>query len=275
MNIFDLNKNSLPEQVQINKDDIATLESSKQDVLTFDDVPTQNSDHPVKSDGIYDALAGKQDTLTFDAAPTLNSDHSVTSGGIFTAINNEAIATVAALATKQDTLSFDATPTEDSNNPVKSDGIYDALATKQDTLTTSSVSDGTLDTAIGFDSNGDLVKGTAGGGGGLTLVWSGSQSIGTTEAALGVALSNSKKYLFMFDPSTNDALVGLIIQISSFGLKFTLLATNGGTGSTIYAVQITSGNTIKRLGTNVEIAANGTITTNSYNLILREIYEVQ
>ena len=38
------------------------------------------------------------------------------------------------------------------------------LSTKQDTLTTSSVSDGTLDKAIGFDSNGNLVKGSAGGG---------------------------------------------------------------------------------------------------------------
>ena len=41
----------------------------------------------------------------------------------------------------------------------------DDVATKQNTLTTSSVNDGTLNKAIGFDANGNLVKGTAGGSG--------------------------------------------------------------------------------------------------------------
>lgn len=36
-----------------------TALETKQDVLTFDDVPTQNSDNPVKSGGVYDALATK------------------------------------------------------------------------------------------------------------------------------------------------------------------------------------------------------------------------
>lgn len=35
---------------------------SKQDTLTFDDVPTDNSNNPVKSNGIYEALATKADT---------------------------------------------------------------------------------------------------------------------------------------------------------------------------------------------------------------------
>lgn len=35
----------------------------KQDILTFDNVPTNGSSNPVKSDGIYDALAGKQATI--------------------------------------------------------------------------------------------------------------------------------------------------------------------------------------------------------------------
>lgn len=34
---------------------------------------------------------------------------------------------------------------------------------KQDALTTSSVNDGTVNKAIGFDSNGNIVKGEAGG----------------------------------------------------------------------------------------------------------------
>ena len=37
---------------------------SKQSALTFDNVPTAGSDNPVKSGGIYNALAGKEDTIS-------------------------------------------------------------------------------------------------------------------------------------------------------------------------------------------------------------------
>ena len=40
---------------------ILALIDTKQDQLTFDNTPTQNSDNPVKSGGIYDALATKED----------------------------------------------------------------------------------------------------------------------------------------------------------------------------------------------------------------------
>ena len=63
---------------------------TKQDVLTFDDAPTQGSNNPVKSGGIYTALAGKQDTLTFDDTPTANSSNPVKSGGIYTALDGKA-----------------------------------------------------------------------------------------------------------------------------------------------------------------------------------------
>lgn len=120
--------------------------SGKQDLLTFDDVPTEDSQNPARSGGIYsmflDALAtverwlaGKQDELTWDATPTEDSMNPVRSGGIYAAFM-DALATVQSwLATKQNTLTFDQTPTEDSGNPVTSDGIFDALATKQDSLT--------------------------------------------------------------------------------------------------------------------------------------------
>ena len=44
--------------------DLVTTLEGKQDALTFDDTPTQNSDNPVKSGGIYSVLANKQDALT-------------------------------------------------------------------------------------------------------------------------------------------------------------------------------------------------------------------
>jgi len=60
-------------------DDVQTL-------LTFDDTPTANSNNPVKSGGIKNALDGKQNSLTFDSTPTENSTNPVTSGGVYNAL---------------------------------------------------------------------------------------------------------------------------------------------------------------------------------------------
>ena len=103
---------------------IETELEGKQDTLTFDTTPTDGSNNPVTSNGIFDALAGKQNTLTFDTTPTDGSNNPVTSDGIFDA-----------LAGKQNNLTFDTAPTNGSTNPVTSDGIFDALAGKQNELT--------------------------------------------------------------------------------------------------------------------------------------------
>ena len=55
-----------------------------------DTTPTENSDAPITSGGVFTALAGKEDTLTFDNAPTANSTNPVESGGVFTAIGHVA-----------------------------------------------------------------------------------------------------------------------------------------------------------------------------------------
>lgn len=102
----------------INKTDAATLSQALQLPSVMDSTPTENSNRPVKSGGIYTALAGKQPTLTFDTIPTEGSENPVESGGVFNA-----------LATKQDTLTLDSKPTKGSNNPVSSDGLYTALGT--------------------------------------------------------------------------------------------------------------------------------------------------
>ena len=100
----------------INKTDAATLRQALQLPNVMDSTPTENSNGPVKSGGIYTALAGKQPTLTFDTIPTEGSENPVESGGVFNA-----------LSTKQDTLTLDSNPTKGSNNPVSSDGLYTAL----------------------------------------------------------------------------------------------------------------------------------------------------
>lgn len=101
----------------------AAAVAGKQDVLTFDDVPTYGSNNPAKSGGIYTAIANAQ--VSTDAVPTQGSTKPVQSGGVYDA-----------LAGKQDTLTFDATPTNGSTNPVTSGGVYNALATAGNGWTT-------------------------------------------------------------------------------------------------------------------------------------------
>lgn len=71
-------------------DEMSEFLNDKQDTLTFDNAPTANSNNPVKSGGVYTALAGKQATLVkgtnLDATPTNGSDNPVTSDGVYDAI---------------------------------------------------------------------------------------------------------------------------------------------------------------------------------------------
>ncbi len=86
--------------------------TGKQDTLTFDNSPTQNSSNPVKSGGIYTALAGKQDTLSFDTTPTSGSPRPVKSGGIYTALAAKAnTADLADVATSGSYNDLSDTPT--------------------------------------------------------------------------------------------------------------------------------------------------------------------
>ncbi len=73
----------------INKTDAATLLQALQLSGVMDNAPTENSNHPTKSSGVYTALAGKQATLTFDDAPTANSNNPVKSSGIYAALGKQ------------------------------------------------------------------------------------------------------------------------------------------------------------------------------------------
>ena len=61
----------------------------KQDTLTFDDAPVDGSANPVKSGGLFTALAAKQANLTFDTVPTDGSSNPVESNGVFDALANK------------------------------------------------------------------------------------------------------------------------------------------------------------------------------------------
>jgi hypothetical protein len=69
---------------------IQTLQSSKQDKLTWDTVPTKDSTNDINSGAVYTAIVGKQDKLTFDDVPTKNSLNVVYSKGIYSELLKKA-----------------------------------------------------------------------------------------------------------------------------------------------------------------------------------------
>lgn len=87
----------LEETVSENKNNITSLQENKQDNLTFDDTPKENSTNPVKSGGIKKYVdaeisyleENKQNNLTFDNTPTEGSNNPVTSGGIKKALDSQ------------------------------------------------------------------------------------------------------------------------------------------------------------------------------------------
>ena len=111
------------------KTETNNLLDTKQNILTFDDMPTTGSVNPVKSTGIKSALDAKQDVLSWDSEPTASSTKAISSGAVKTALD-----------TKQNILTFDNVPTLDSPNPVKSDGIYRAMSTSATNTVTKTVS---------------------------------------------------------------------------------------------------------------------------------------
>ena len=100
--------------IQTVVNDLTAEINTKQDILTFDNVPTEDSVNPVKSGGIYDELATKQETLTFDAVPTENSENPVYSGGVFAELELKADKTETAQYPIGDSVSGDAVSVSDS-----------------------------------------------------------------------------------------------------------------------------------------------------------------
>ena len=110
--------------------------NEKQDALTFDSIPTENSDNPVKSGGVYEMITDNELVIA-TALNDLNDrlldveDNSLTSESdpVFMSSPASSI-TVANISTwnaKQDALTFDSLPTENSDNLVKSGALYTVL----------------------------------------------------------------------------------------------------------------------------------------------------
>ena len=110
--------------------------NEKQDALTFDSIPTEDSNNPVKSGGVYEMITDNELVIA-TALNDLNDrlldveDNSLTSESdpVFMSSPASSI-TVANISTwnaKQDALTFDSLPTENSDNLVKSGALYTVL----------------------------------------------------------------------------------------------------------------------------------------------------
>lgn len=114
---------------------IETLNTNKQNKLTFDEAPTAGSANPVTSRGIYNAIQGAVPAIELDPVPVEGSTKFVNSGGIYTALNTLADTLENELDGKQDALTFDLAPVANSTNPVYSGGVWSAIQNIQPSVT--------------------------------------------------------------------------------------------------------------------------------------------
>ena len=110
---------------------IVTHDSTKQDTLTFDNVPTENSNNPVKSGGVYSAVAEVAGNLVAEAS-TARMNEGTLAGNILTALQDLApyeatdVAsqeyTVGRLLIRNNLVLYKVTTTIPSNTSIKPTG---------------------------------------------------------------------------------------------------------------------------------------------------------
>ncbi len=130
IDVLNGNFDKIDQVMKTNADAIA----GKQDILTIDESPTENSVNPASSGGIFnalesmnasmrDGLSRKIDKSSISEKVTENSSDPISSGAVYEALSEV-----------QESLVFDDEPLDGSGNPVKSGGIKAALDGKQDFL---------------------------------------------------------------------------------------------------------------------------------------------
>lgn len=111
------NSEEVDRKISETKTELEAEIASKQDALTFDNLPTSGSNNPVKSDGVYQVTHELDERVG-----QLNSLHTSNKQSIVKAINSI-----------HDELhrEVDPVPTEGSDNLVESGGVYDAIDTEK------------------------------------------------------------------------------------------------------------------------------------------------
>lgn len=116
---------------------------------TISYIKVGNENHPIDAisvNGVTFTSAektvwnNKQDALTFDSIPTEDSTNPITSGGVYSVIRDNEYVLAAAINDLNTRLAsvetFDSIPTENSENPVKSGGLYKIITDNEETIAT-------------------------------------------------------------------------------------------------------------------------------------------
>ena len=153
-NDFTLNGVSIVNRIATNEGDIALLNS---EVITLQsEIDTNETDIATNTSDILDLQTDKQDVLTFDSTPTAGSNNPVSSQGIKTYVDGStpSITATAPINYSGGVISgtFDNAPTNGSVNFLSSDKVFDALALKQDEITSS-----TSLIAANITANGNII----------------------------------------------------------------------------------------------------------------------
>lgn len=118
--------------------------NAKQDALTFDSVPTENSENPVTSGGVYQTIVDNEYVIAtalndlndrmIDVEDAMNSVLVSESDPVFSASPAASITSsnISAWNAKQDALTFDSIPTENSDNLVKSGALYTVIVDNEE-----------------------------------------------------------------------------------------------------------------------------------------------
>lgn len=264
MNIFDLDMNSLPEQVQNNKEDIkdikdnlmpADLQAAKdyadaQDAIVFQNAKDYTDNHVVDSDHLTSGTATSGQVLTADgdggtAWDTLTiTDNDISSGS----------------ATAGQVL------TADGNGDAAWQNIPPTTAAKVDSET---ATNGQVLTA---DGNGGASWQAAGGGGSsLTLIWSGSSQMNNGDDTPFI-LSANKTYLILCSKSGDSFYVGCIVKTTGTILTIVFHTAYGTSILIGYGYIDLSTNKYSTAG--VSSIQGSTVSTSGQSIYIREIYEV-
>lgn len=101
--------------------------SQKQNQLTFDDTPTQNSNNPVKSGGIHSALAQKISDVQVDGSSIVEDGVASIDSDNFGKVDDVKLGGSSIVNNKEANIPVDTVPTEGSSNLITSGGIYEKL----------------------------------------------------------------------------------------------------------------------------------------------------
>ena len=220
MNIFDLDKNSLPEQVQKNKENIATLMTDPttkqyvddQDAATLQSAKDYTDDHVVPYTKISSGYAYGGQVLTadgsgaatFETLPDVKAanvdSETATAGQVLTADGNGDAAWQNIPETTAGTIDSE---TATAGQVLTADGNGDAAWQTPSTpiITASDVDSETATSGqvLQADGNGGAAWGSAGGSS-LNLIWSGSVTV-DTNVSIPATIDLNKKYILGFEYS--------------------------------------------------------------------------